>query len=375
MRMRVGRGLIYVLGIMTAALCRADNVYCQENPAAYQPEASALLNEMKKRDMEQELKSLPQFSENPKEVTLSESDLRIAGDEVIKGGGTITDKEEREAIGALRDSYTRNPHRSEHTVGKLQHKDFIQQSDVISRSPLSVLNKAMDSGCKATGSEAAPEEAKFEEYFVGVEDRRIKETRRTCEEDEDRLFYCTRSLKAGGCASKIPCAFNRNEGGLYTSESNEQFMRASNGLSWEYNGDILSFGENRPYVYGDPNHGSQACITKSFTAKFYIKDKPNVSEFRVISIHENNLLRISINGQLIRDGVAIGGGNCWHNAGKTVWENWEYDLKPLLVEGWNELQLELLYTMGGHAAIRIRARQYCCNQWEDDKWEGDCPVD
>jgi hypothetical protein len=217
---------------------------------------------------------------------------------------------------------------------------------------------------------------KFEEYWVDVEDTKVIEGKYECEEDEDRLFYCNRTLKKVNCISQLPCPFDNpdGEGGLYTNDSNNEFMNASGGMSWSYSDDILSFGDDRAYLYGSIYGSDDRCHRREFTANFFIKNKTMISEFRRIKIHENNLLNISINGVLIRNGVELGRGNCWHNAGKTMWSDWDFDLKPYLKEGWNSMHMDLRYIKGRHAAIKIRAKQYCCNKWSEE-WESDCPVE
>ena len=341
----------------------------------YKKEAKEYVGETGKGDLAGKVKELEGYTDKPKEVGYSEHELRSKGDARVKGEEKDENEGVREAIGAAKSSYAENPHRSSYTVGKLQHEEFIKKSDAVTSNPISGLNVEGKTECKIADKNIGGENVEFEEYYVDVEDSRLIREDKKCEEDEDRLFYCIRKIKDVKCMSKVECSFDNagGEGGLYTSASNSEFMSASGGMTWSYSGDILSFGEDHAYLYGSLEDESGGCHSRSFTAKFYIKDKGNVSEFRIIKIHENNLLNISINGSLIRNGYSLGGGDCWHNAGKTTWEDWNFDLKPHIQEGWNTMTIDLKYTKGGHAAIRIKAKQYCCKEWSEE-WDGDCPL-
>jgi hypothetical protein len=346
----------------------------------YKKEAKGLIAASNDTKLAGTAKGLEGFTDNPEEASLSEDELRIKGDEKIKGKdkNAKEDKGVREAIDSVKHNNATNPHRSKYTVTKLKNKDFIKKSGAIIENPISGLNVAANADCKIIGGDKGGENVSFEEYWVDVEDSRIKEVQQTCEEDEDQLFHCNRSIKDVNCISKTPCAFDNaeGEGGLYTSSSNRDFASASGGLKWDYKGDILSFGEtgkSGTYLYGSLKDESGGCHVKNFDAVFYIKDKKDVSEFRIVQIHENNLLNISVNGHLVRDGSTLGRGDCWHNAGREVWDDVNYDIKHLLVEGENKINIYLRYTKGGHAAVKIKAKRYCCNNWSDE-WETDCPV-
>jgi hypothetical protein len=297
--------IILVIGLLDlyqTSSAYAKEMSFEEDIEKYKTEAKSLISSANDPKLADTTKSLKGFTDNPEEGSLNEEDLRIKGDEKIKGKNIKENEEEgeREAINAVKHSNANNPHRSKYTVTKLKNKAFMKKSAAIVENPISGLNVAANAGCKIVGGDKGGENVSFEEYYVDVEDMRVKEVKQTCEEDEDKLFYCNRSIKDVNCSSKSPCAFDKaeGEGGLYTSASNRDFASASGGLAWNYSGDILSFGETGKrgtYLYGSLEDGSGSCHVKDFDAVFYIKDKNDVSEFRIIQIHENNLLNIWVN--------------------------------------------------------------------------------
>ena len=401
--------LLIILAMGLLDLHQTSSAYAkemsfEEDIEKYKTEAKSLISSANDPKLADTTKSLKGFTDNPEEGSLNEEDLRIKGDEKIKGKNIKENEEEgeREAINAVKHSNANNPHRSKYTVTKLKNKAFMKKSAAIVENPISGLNVAANAGCKIVGGDKGGENVSFEEYYVDVEDMRVKEVKQTCEEDEDRLFYCNRSIKDVNCSSKSPCAFDKaeGEGGLYTSASNSEFASSSGGkFKWNYNegtGELM-FGNESSYSYDDAD---ESCLTKEFTAKFFIKDKVNVSEFAMSEVFENNVMDIWVNGSLIYEGERYGvrtsrpecrakrgGGGmlmgfdilgrddeaCWLNACQEHWRAHYKDLKNYIRDGWNEIRVKLRYTRSGHAGLKIKAKQYCCNNWSDE-WESDCPV-
>jgi hypothetical protein len=359
----------------------------------YKKEAKGLIVSSNDPKLADTAKGLKGFTDNPEEASLTEDELRIKGDEKVKGKDKSTkeDKGIREAINSVKNDNATNPHRSKYTVTKLKNKDFIKKSGAIIENPISGLNVAANAECRVIGSEKGGENVSFEEYWVDVEDSRIKEVQQTCEEDEEQLFFCNRSIKDVNCSSKTPCAFDNaeGEGGLYTSASNSEFASSSGGKfkwNYDYSKGELVFGNDTKYSYNCRDEGGgDGCCTKEFSARFFIKDKGSVSEFAMSEVFENNIMDIWVNGYLIYQGKHYGerprgecdGGTypreCWLNACHEHWKSHYVDLKSYIRDGWNEVSVKLSYTRVGHAGLKIRAKQYCCTNWSDE-WETDCPV-
>ena len=368
----------------------------------FKKEAQELVGETSKGGLSEEVKGIEGYTDKPKETEYSEYELRSKGDARVKGQEKDENEGVREAIGAAKSSYIENPHRSNYTVGKLQHKEFIKKGDAVTSNPISGLNAEGKAECKIADKDLGGENVEFEEYYVDVEDTRLIRGDKKCEEDEDRLFYCTRKIKDVKCISEVACSFDNaeGEGGLYTSASNREFASSSGGkFKWNYNQSTgeLMFGNESSYSYDDAD---ESCLTKEFTAKFFIKDKVNVSEFAMSEVFENNVMDIWVNGNLIYEGERYGirtnrpecratrrgggllmglnifGGNdeaCWLNACQEHWRSHYKDLKNYIRDGWNEVKVKLRYTRSGHAGLKIKAKQYCCKEWSNE-WEGDCPL-
>lgn len=353
----------------------------------YEEEARKYVGESSKPELSAKIQGLPNFTANPKEANLSAGQLRIKADDKVKGIGALEDFE-NQALRAARGSYE-NPHRSQHTVAKMKNKSFIQKSEAISRNPISGLNAEAKTGCKVADKNVHGENVKFEEYLVDVEDTEIKQEKQTCEEDEDKLFYCTRTLKSIDCDSKYACAFGSSdtEGGLFTTSSNNELMQISGGLRLKYTGTTLELGNDRHWTY---DVGENGCVMKEFTAKFFIKDLQSVSRFVLTEVFENNLMHVEINGHVAYNGLGgtdlfLNGwtvhapngrpGGCLTNAGHTTWKSTHFDAlaNNALKEGENNLKIKLIVHWYGHAGVKIDAKQYCCGNWSD-QWESDCPV-
>ena len=174
----------------------------------YKKEAKEYIGETSKGELNNQVKGLDGYTDKPKEVGYSEHELRSKGDARVKGEEKDENEGVREAIGAAKSSYAENPHRSSYTVGKLQHEEFIKKSDAVTSNPISGLNVEGKTECKIADKDVGGENVEFEEYYVDVEDSRLIREDKKCEEDEDKLFYCTRKIKDVKCKNQLDCGYN-----------------------------------------------------------------------------------------------------------------------------------------------------------------------
>jgi len=159
------------------------------------------------------------------------------------------------------------------------------------------------------------------------------------------------------------------------------------GMEWHYdpNNSTLRLGSLGTYYW---NCGDN-CQKISRSAKFKIKNKPAIKTFRLKKLYLNNLLQVSINGSVVYNSLGgnkleisswnrayswidagLGkGGNCLINAGRQIPDYVSIDLVPYLLEGQNEIVLDLIYSFYGHIHIEIEARQHCCADWAEEREE------
>jgi hypothetical protein len=360
----------------------------------------------------EEASKMKESAINAKEQEYKSYNLKRKGEEWAEQGGSTGEgmsKAEKDASEAFLNVH--NNKGAELAVNSYReiNKDMALGNE-ITKNPMARVNSKQETTdgdmleggeCAVSDREDGADEVKLEEYEEIIEDTEIEEEGHVCEKDVRGPFYCEERLEDLECESKVPCAFDKaeGEGGLYTSSSNREFASSSGGkFKWNYNegtGELM-FGNESSYSYDDAD---ESCLTKQFTAKFFIKDKVNVSEFAMSEVFENNVMDIWVNGSLIYEGERYGvrtsrpecratrggggllmglnifGGNdeaCWLNACHEHWRSHYKDLKYYIRDGWNEVKVRLRYTRSGHAGLKIKAKQYCCQKWKD-KWQGDCP--
>ena len=386
----------------------------------FKKEAQELVGETSKGGLSEEVKGIEGYTDKPKETEYSEYELRSKGDARVKGQEKDENEGVREAIGAAKSSYAENPHRSNYTVGKLQHKEFIKKSDAVTSNPISGLNAEGKAECKIADKDLGGENVEFEEYYVDVEDTRLIRGDKKCEEDEDRLFYCTRKIKDVKCASKSDCGYN--ESGIRiesiaveTASARMRGIWSDNkrtgplDVSWEYNYPILRLGP--PYKAWERFlyliNCSNECCEMTMKSSIDIKNAEKIKSFILKKVPSGVFIDIRVNGHHIYNssggyklevklqdglhrisGVPIGGrykvdsGNgkiesclLYYNDRTLPQINENIEMKKYLVEGKNSIEIKIVWTNWGtqDPFVSIEASQYCCNDWSDE-WEGDCPL-
>ena len=227
------------------------------------------------------------------------------------------------------------------------------------------------------------ENLKFEEYYVDVQDTRLKEVSYECEEDEDKLFYCERAIKVH-CKRKVEC----DSGGIV-------LKTVASDMKWEYKYPILTVGTIADNYWGG------ACEKYVRETSFEVKNLSAISEFKIIEVGFDDYMRVTVNDVQVYIGPNSGhkldvlkelregmfGFKMWSyrvdtGAGIHVCErstdwgfNVDIDIRPYLKEGVNKIGTEVVVYGGGEGYIKIKSKQHCCSEWEE-KWEdvGSCPI-
>lgn len=118
--------------------------------------------------------------------------------------------------------------------------------------------------------------------------------------------------------------------------------------------------------------------------KFLVKNKELIDEFKIVEVGFDDYMRVTINGTQIYNGpfggselrnhhdVVTTGDRNWHKC--DLGHNWRYnvniDLLPYLIEGENEIKIEVVVGGAGEGWLKIKTQQHCCI--EKDIWEEKC---
>lgn len=212
---------------------------------------------------------------------------------------------------------------------------------------------------------------------------------RTCEKPSQNI-KCEKTLEVicsqGG---EINCGYNAGgieEGSIDT------------GISWEYSYPYLRIGSKTGTWHF---HGYQGSCDKVVQrARFKVHDLANVKKFTLHKLSYDDHAMVRINGQVVhntlggdrleitgryygsgRPGRADliiasdkGSGPCWRlfpTAGMDHYDDVNKDIIAHLKEGWNEVEIELVYSWEGQVNAIFEAEQYCCSKFED-KWVKRC---
>ena len=217
----------------------------------------------------------------------------------------------------------------------------------------------------------------------------VEEEIQTCERPNSNI-KCEKTLEVicsqGG---EINCGYNAGgieEGSIDT------------GISWEYSYPYLRLGS----VTGSWHfHGSRGSCDKVIQkARFKVHDLANVKKFTLHKLSYDDHAMVRINGQVVhntlggdrleitgryhgsgrpgRADVIIasdkGSSPCWRlfpGNGQGHYDTINKDVIAHLQEGWNEVEIELVYSWEGQVNAIFEAEQYCCSKFED-KWVKRC---
>jgi hypothetical protein len=338
------------------------------------------------------------YTNKPKEADYAASDLKkLAQDKQMAAKANTTKKEishtermEAESIQGFKEGRYRNSYRSVYTASKLQNKDFIKKSSNVTENPIGVLNVVGDSECAVTANDTQREEVSLEEYEVEVPEITLKEQEYQCEEDVDKLFYCEKALSVS-CKRR---GENCGTGGIVVDSLKTD-------VEWKREGQFLTFGTIKDNIWPGK------CDEHRITTSFDIKNIDLIEEFTLTEVAFDDYLQIKINDQLIFNGpyggykleikeveqheiskkshffskktfkvkqVDTGAGQ--HNC--ELYTDWRQqpniDLLPYLKEGSNKIEVLVLVYGWGEFWMKIKARQHCCEEWSEDIWRSDCPV-
>jgi hypothetical protein len=249
----------------------------------------------------------------------------------------------------------------------LTQEEWMKKSDLITENPLI----GVGAECRASGSKDDKVEVKAEPYEVEVDDVRSVESEEICEEDGTEIHKCNNTLKLT-CKNSAEC----DSGGIVLKS-------LASDMKWVYSYPTLTLG-----TIAD-NYWRASCGKFTRNTQFEVKNKTLIDEFRIVEVGYDDYMRIIINGTQVYNGpfggekletdsfwifhhVDTGSGGvyaCEQSANRHA--NVSIDLIPYLKEGMNELIIEVVVAGSGEGWAKIRTKQHCCTEWEEN-WEETC---
>lgn len=302
-----------------------------------------------------------------------ETDNLISGINTLDDGGLASQSNARIVINQKQNSgeniLLKTMERN--TIDGLEKHKIFTQAQTIWKDPISIMNQLTETECRERTNKLN------NLYTKSI----IKEIKYDTEYEEQ---ICKKS------ANKIMCEKVLNMECIKTEECEMGgIIKGSidTTLKWEYNYPNLLIGNINEYHF----YCGASCAKIIMPVKFHIINKNAISIFKLKRLFLNNLLMVKLNNHVVYNSLdgdkldilsmtgwqsQINGGKgrigyCSDNAGKKDYTYVNVDLLPYLNDGVNEIIIELIYSIYGHANILIEARQQCCTNFIE-KWVEKC---
>ena len=271
------------------------------------------------------------------------------------------------------------------TIDGYEKQEIFVKADEINLDPVAAFEKMTRVGCKERESQQK------QQYKKVVKKEKITDTEiyeEVCEKPVEKI-NCEKTLNVS-CEATEEC----QAGGIVKGSMDT-------GIDWEYNYPNLRLGT--PGTYYLPN--CDGCCERIMSASFNLRDIQEIRTFSLKKVFLNNFLQVSVNGHVVYNNLGghklqiinsgrhkfrspycsgraqtsyykVDGGNgiiesCILNGCKESADYTNIDLKPYLREGRNTVEMQVVWSYGGHIHIEIEARQQCCTKLTD-KWEKRC---
>jgi hypothetical protein len=205
---------------------------------------------------------------------------------------------------------------------------------------------------------------------------------------EKREGVCNKKLRAWCDGGVRNCGYNA--GGIEEGS-------VDTGIEWDYTYPYLRLGSKT----GDWHfHGHEGSCDKTVQrARFKVKDINNVKKFILSRISYDDHAMVKINGVRVHNTLGgyyleitnrwynsdrpgrgdlvissgSGSGPCWRLYPGNGQNHYDYvgkDVQSYLREGWNDVEVELVYSWEGQVNVVFEAEQYCCTVKEE--WDDEC---
>ena len=220
----------------------------------------------------------------------------------------------------------------------------------------------------------------IKEYKVNEKSKETIEERKMCEESEPVVFQCERIL-------------NLNRAGTKEGNVEIEISPIDSRVKWEFNQPRLRFWTGTSRWLNVPHPA--ACDKVIFFVEFKIKDQTRLTKFSLDRLLFRDYALIKLNGNLIYH--TLGGDRLVPSCGRyarcetmryaphgytdcgrlrvndkaTQTANIGKDLRGFLREGWNRLEMEVMYAHVGQVEAIFSVEQERDIIW-NNKWENKC---
>lgn len=304
------------------------------------------------------LKELSDYTENPKEASLSVDDLKKE---------KLQDKAKQDEVGQLIIKSHGERSRDFEDIDKEEW--FKQSLEIIDEADKGI----QKDGIKGCVKGKVPEVTQIE-FDKETKKYKKKETyleKATCEKPGSAEYKCEKKLKLK-CINSAECD---NRGIIADTVQTD--------MKWVYSFPTLTIG-----TIAD-NYWCGHCQVYDRPTKFQVRNLDKITEFRITKVGFDDYLWIKINGHTVYvgphagDRIELKGNGFWTGVttdGTNQYRcelgtNWNrdlnIDLKPYLKEGENELWMRVIVAGCGEGWMQISAKQHCCSQWHEE-WDASC---
>ncbi len=352
------------------------------------PEALARDGLAKSQNMassEESGNSIPGYSEEKADIYANDIDQMDDAEMKSKSNQKMTSATEESPEGITRDAMNKK------TIEGYESQEIFTKAEKINDDPIAAFERMTNEGCKEKENDQKQQYKKVTKKEK-VTDTEIYE--QTCEKPAGNI-NCEKTLNVS-CAKTEEC----EAGGIVLGSMDS-------GLEWEYNYPNMRFGSREgswKFLCSNRKGYERCCEAIESKARFRLRDVKEIRAFNLRKVAFDDHAMIKVNGHMVYNSwggyklditnrhvdkrhpngnwlsgeytlfIDAGngkGGACFQWLGESHYKTMNIDLRPYLKEGWNEVEMVLIYAEKGQVNIEIEARQQCCTKLTD-KWEKRC---
>ena len=376
-KLRFSFSKIFLAILFVAANCQIKSVSASSIESLAQ---EGLLKSQNMASSEESGNNIPNYSKENADIHANDVDQMDDAEMKSKSHQKMESADSNSPEGITRDSMNKKP------LSGYENSEIFKKAEIINDDPIAAFERMTNEGCKEKENEQR------QQYKKVVKKEKVTDTEiyeETCEKPAGKI-NCEKTLNVS-CEAMEEC----QAGGIVKGSMDT-------GVDWDYNYPNLRLGT--PGTYYLPKCGDNECCQRTMSASFNLRDIKEIRTFSLKKVFLNNFLQVSINGHVVYNNLGgyklnviysgrhsyrssycgqtqesnykVDGGNgrvesCILNGCKEEADYMNIDLRPYLKEGRNTVEMNAVWSFGGHIHIEIEARQQCCTKLTD-KWEKRC---